>query len=97
MSHLTEMIITHLVLPAEVCSVVIVIMGVGRALVQFVRVFLQRDQRELAPIRLYLGQSLVLGLEVMVGGRRAVGQRGAWGSMPWLGAIGDDDQSIGGF
>ncbi len=88
MSYLTEMIITYLVLLIEVCGAVVVVMGVVRALVQFVRVFLHHDPQELAPIRLRLGQSLVLGLEFMVGAdilRTALAP--TWSDLLRLGAL----------
>lgn len=69
MSSLEEAIrlaIGYLVPLIEACGALVVTLGAARAIVSYVRSFLENDALQIASLRLQLGQSMVMGLEFQV-------------------------------
>jgi uncharacterized membrane protein len=58
--------IGYLVPLIEACGALVVTLGVARAIVSYVRSFLEHDSLQIASLRLQLGQSMVMGLEFQV-------------------------------
>ena len=58
--------IGYLVPLIEACGALVVTLGVARAIVRYVRSFMEHDPLQIASLRLQLGQSMVMGLEFQV-------------------------------
>ncbi|HHX64750.1 MAG TPA: DUF1622 domain-containing protein [Chloroflexi bacterium] len=67
MTEIVHAVISYLILLAEASSALVVTVGVVRAAAQFVQSYFRRDPAEMGPVRLRLGQSLVMALEFQVG------------------------------
>lgn len=61
-----RLLIGYAVPVVEACGALVVMMGVGRAIIRYVRSFAEQDPLHIASLRLQLGQSMVLGLEFQV-------------------------------
>ena len=69
MNYLEEamrLVIGYAVPVVEACGAVVVMMGVGRAILRYVRSFAAQGPLHTASVRLQLGQSMVMGLEFQV-------------------------------
>ena len=69
MNYLEEamrLVIGYAVPVVEACGAVVVMMGVGRAILRYVRSFAAQGPLHTASLRLQLGQSMVMGLEFQV-------------------------------
>ena len=67
MENWLQILIGYLVIAIESCGALVIVLGVGRAIVGYLRAFFQRDcVRRMAPLRLQLGQHMVMGLEFQV-------------------------------
>ncbi len=69
MNYLEEairLVIGYAVPVVEACGAVVVMMGVGRAILRYVRSFTAQGPLQTASLRLQLGQSMVMGLEFQV-------------------------------
>ena len=61
-----RVVIGYLVILVEACGALVVVAGVARSIVEYVRTFLSHDQSTLTSLRLRLGQNMVMGLEFLV-------------------------------
>jgi len=61
-----RLVIGYAVPVVEACGAVVVMMGVGRAILRYVRSFAAQGPLHTASLRLQLGQSMVMGLEFQV-------------------------------
>jgi len=61
-----RLVIGYAVPVVEACGAVVVMMGVGRAILRYVRSFAAQGPLHTASVRLQLGQSMVMGLEFQV-------------------------------
>lgn len=59
-------ILSYIIPVVEACGAVVVLLGVSRAIVAYVRGYVGHGRIPLAPLRVQLGQSMVLGLEFQV-------------------------------
>ena len=59
-------VIAYLVLFAEACGALVIVMGVGRAIVLYVIGCFRRGPLQTTELRIRLGQSLVMGIEFQV-------------------------------
>ena len=67
MENISQVVIGYLVTIIEACGAVVIVLGVGRAMVGYVRAFFSPDcARRIAPLRLQLGQTMVMALEFQV-------------------------------
>lgn len=60
------LILSYIIPVVEACGALVVILGVGRAIVDYVRSFVSHGRVPVAPLRVQLGQSMVVGLEFQV-------------------------------
>jgi uncharacterized membrane protein len=67
MTEIAHAVIRALITLAEVGSALVVTVGIVRAMAMLARGYFRPDPAEVAPIRLRLGQSLVMALEFQVG------------------------------
>lgn len=61
-----RLVIGYLVPVIEACGALVVTLGAARAIVRYMRSFLEHDPLQVASLRLQLGQSMVMGLEFQV-------------------------------
>lgn len=61
-----RLVVGYLIPVVEACGVLVVMLGVARAIVRYVRSFVEHDPLHMASLRLQLGQSMVMGLEFQV-------------------------------
>ena len=66
MEETLNIIVRFLAQITEMCSALIVILGIGRAMIVYILRFLKRHDASVKTLRIQLGQSLVLGLEFQV-------------------------------
>jgi len=59
-------ILSYIIPVVEACGALVVILGVGRAIVAYVRSYFSHGRIPVAPMRVQLGQSMVVGLEFQV-------------------------------
>jgi len=59
-------ILSYIIPVVEACGALVVILGVGRAIVAYVRSYFSHGRIAVAPLRVQLGQSMVVGLEFQV-------------------------------
>ena len=60
------LILSYIIPIVEACGALVVILGVVRAIVAYLRSFASHGHVPVAPIRIQLGQSMVVGLEFQV-------------------------------
>jgi len=61
-----RLVIGYLIPVVEACGVLVVTLGVARAIMRYVHSFLEHDPLQMTSLRLQLGQSMVMGLEFQV-------------------------------
>ena len=67
MEHILQTVIGYLVTIIEACGAVVIVLGVGRAMAGYLRAFFgQASVHQIAPVRVQLGQNLVMALEFQV-------------------------------
>jgi uncharacterized membrane protein len=66
LEHWFQLVISYVVPLVEACGALVVVMGVARAIWQYLRSFFEHDPLHVASLRLQLGQSMVMGLEFQV-------------------------------
>ena len=59
-------ILSYIIPVVEACGALVVILGVGRAIVAYVQSYFSHGRIAVAPLRVQLGQSMVVGLEFQV-------------------------------
>lgn len=59
-------IMAYIIPVVEACGALVVILGVARAIVAYVRSYFSHGRVAVAPLRIQLGQSMVVGLEFQV-------------------------------
>ncbi len=67
MSAYLRMVVLELIVLVEACGVIVVLLGVGKTIVLYLRDFFRHlPSRRISLLRLQLGQSMVMGLEFQV-------------------------------
>ena len=68
MSAYLRIIVLEIIVLVEACGAIVVFLGVGKTIVKYLRDFFGRKlpTRQVALLRLQLGQSMVMGLEFQV-------------------------------
>jgi len=65
MERLLAVIISHVVPAVEACGALAILLAVARAIVRYAAFFVTRRSLPVQPLRIQLGQAMVLGLEFM--------------------------------
>ncbi len=80
--------LSYVVLFVELCGTLIIVLGVLRAIFQYLRIFFRKETEYVSALRLQLGQTMVLGLEFQVAAdiiRTAISRE--WNDILVLGAL----------